>query len=76
MERRGLIRRVECTTDNRGAEVLLTDDGAQAFRRATLPHLGAVREMFVDSLTAEQMAAAGEIAQALRARLDAASGPS
>ncbi|MEU4097278.1 MarR family transcriptional regulator [Streptomyces sp. NPDC026673] len=71
MERRGLIRRVECATDNRGAEVLLTDDGAQSFRRATLPHLSAVRELFVDPLTAEQMAAAGEIAAALRTRLDA-----
>ncbi|MDX2847289.1 MarR family winged helix-turn-helix transcriptional regulator [Actinacidiphila glaucinigra] len=76
MERRGLIRRVECATDNRGAEAVLTDDGAQAFRLATLPHLGAVREMFVDALTPEQLAAAGAIAQALRARLDTASGPS
>ncbi|WP_431968296.1 MarR family winged helix-turn-helix transcriptional regulator [Actinacidiphila sp. bgisy160] len=75
MERRGLIRRVECTTDSRGAEAVLTDDGARAFRRATLPHLSAVREMFVDALTPEQTAAAGEIAQALRGRLDAASGP-
>ncbi|MFF3564739.1 MarR family winged helix-turn-helix transcriptional regulator [Streptomyces sp. NPDC002574] len=70
MERRGLIRRVECVTDNRGAEVLLTDEGAQGFRRATLPHLKAVRELFVDPLTAEQLAVAGEIAAALRARLD------
>jgi DNA-binding MarR family transcriptional regulator len=74
MERRGLIRRVECATDNRGAEAVLTDDGARAFRRATLPHLGAVREMFVDALTPEQMAAAQDIATALRARLDAATG--
>ncbi|MGW3247783.1 MarR family winged helix-turn-helix transcriptional regulator [Streptomyces sp. NPDC001070] len=71
MERRGLIRRVECVTDNRGAEVLLTAEGAQAFRRATLPHLSAVRELFIDPLTAEQMIAAAEISGALRARLDA-----
>ncbi|MEU6343286.1 MarR family transcriptional regulator [Streptomyces sp. NPDC046977] len=71
MERRGLIRRVECATDNRGAEVVLTAEGAQGFRRATLPHLKAVRELFVDPLTAQQLAAAGEIAEALRGRLDA-----
>jgi DNA-binding MarR family transcriptional regulator len=71
MERRGLIRRVECVTDNRGAEVLLTDDGARAFRRATIPHLSAVRELFFDPLTREQVAAAGEIAEVLRLRLDA-----
>src|SRR6266568_3826979 len=29
MERRGLIRRDDCATDSRGAEVSLTDDGAR-----------------------------------------------
>ena len=37
MERRGLIRRDECVTDNRGAMVALTADGADAFRRASSP---------------------------------------
>src|SRR5882724_8937724 len=35
MERRGLIRRDECATDSRGAEVSLTDSGTAAFRRAS-----------------------------------------
>src|SRR5438132_6252974 len=39
MERRGLIRRDGCATDSRGAEVSLTDEGAQMFRRASAPHL-------------------------------------
>ncbi|MCR6489562.1 MarR family transcriptional regulator [Amycolatopsis sp. OK19-0408] len=69
MERRGLVRREECLTDNRGAEVVLTAEGATAFRGATVPHLTAVRELFVDALTPEQLAAAGEIAAALRAQL-------
>jgi DNA-binding MarR family transcriptional regulator len=69
MEKRGLIRREECRTDNRGAEVVLTTEGAAAFRGATVPHLTAVRELFVDALTPEQVAAAGEIAAALRAKL-------
>lgn len=69
MERRGLIRRQECTTDNRGAEVVLTDRGSQAFRSASLPHLRAVRELFIDPLTPDQLAAAEEIATALRVRL-------
>jgi DNA-binding MarR family transcriptional regulator len=70
MERRGLIRREECAADSRGAEVVLTTEGADAFRAATLPHLRAIRELFVDALTPEQLAAAGGIAAALRARLD------
>jgi DNA-binding MarR family transcriptional regulator len=69
MEKRGLIRREECRTDNRGAEVVLTTEGAAAFRGATVPHLTAVRELFVDALTPAQIAAAGEIAAALRAKL-------
>lgn len=66
MERRGLVRREECAVDSRGAEVVLTDEGADAFRRASLPHLRAVRELFVGPLTPTQLAAADEIAAALR----------
>ncbi|MFE0515752.1 MarR family winged helix-turn-helix transcriptional regulator [Streptomyces sp. NPDC058964] len=72
MERRGLILRVECATDSRGAEVVLTDQGARAFREAALPHLRAIRELFVDPLAPEQLAAVGLIVATLRAGLDAA----
>ncbi|MGX6600897.1 MarR family winged helix-turn-helix transcriptional regulator [Micromonosporaceae bacterium Da 78-11] len=67
MERRGLIRREECRTDNRGAEVVLEPAGAEAFHAATVPHLRAVRELFVDALTPDQLAAAADVAAALRA---------
>jgi DNA-binding MarR family transcriptional regulator len=67
MEQRGLVRREDCATDSRGAEVALTDEGAQAFRAATLPHLRAIRELFLDPLTQEQIAALGDAAAALRA---------
>jgi DNA-binding MarR family transcriptional regulator len=70
MERRGLIGRDTCTDDGRGAEVTLTGEGADCFRRATIPHLRAVRELFIDALTPQQLAAAGEIATALRLHLD------
>ena len=39
MERRGLIRREDCAADSRGAEIIITDEGAEAFHRAALPHL-------------------------------------
>jgi len=71
MEGRGLIRRDDCATDSRGAEIVLTDAGAAAFRKASSSHLHAVHELFVDALTPEQIAAAGEIAAALKIRLDA-----
>jgi DNA-binding MarR family transcriptional regulator len=66
MERRGLIHREDCPTDNRGAEVVLTGDGLDAFRRSSLPHLRAIRELFVDALTPDQLAAAGDVARSLR----------
>jgi DNA-binding MarR family transcriptional regulator len=69
MERRALIRREDCATDSRGAEIVLTDTGAAAFRGATVPHLRAIRELFVDRLTADEMAAAGQVAAALRSGL-------
>ena len=69
MERRGLIRREECLTDSRGAEVVLTTDGAAAFHQATVPHLRAVRELFVDAFTPDQLDTIASIASTLDAHL-------
>jgi DNA-binding MarR family transcriptional regulator len=69
MERRNLIRRDECATDSRGAEVSLTDDGAETFRRATAPHMRAIKMHFADALTAEQFEALDDILRALRDHL-------
>jgi DNA-binding MarR family transcriptional regulator len=69
MERRDLIRRDECITDSRGAEVSLTDDGAGRFRGATAPHMRAIKKYFADALTPEQFQALGDILQALRNHL-------
>lgn len=69
MERRGLIRREHCTTDSRGADIVLEPAGADAFGAATAPHLRAIRELFVDGLTPEQVGAAGEVAASLRRHL-------
>ena len=71
MERRGLIRREHCTEDSRGSEIVIEPAGEQAFRAATAPHLQAVRELFVNALTPEQVTAAGEMAAALRRHLSA-----
>jgi DNA-binding MarR family transcriptional regulator len=70
MERRGLIRRDDCATDSRGAEVLLTEDGADAFQRAGRPHLRAIKKHFADALTGEQFDALADVLQSLRKHLD------
>jgi DNA-binding MarR family transcriptional regulator len=69
MEHRQLIRRAKTAVDSRGAEIILAPAGATAFRTATAPHLRAIRELFVDALTPEQVAAAADIAAALREHL-------
>ncbi|MET7397406.1 MarR family transcriptional regulator [Dactylosporangium sp. NPDC005572] len=69
MERRELIRRDECATDSRGAEVVLTEEGARRFRAATAPHLRAVREQFADALSAQQIDALAGILRDLRQHL-------
>lgn len=67
MEQRGLVQRQDCPTDSRGAEVILAEPGLEAFQRSTAPHLRAIREVFLDALTPEQLAAAAELSAALRA---------
>jgi DNA-binding MarR family transcriptional regulator len=69
MERRGLIHREECADDSRGAEVVLSDAGANAFRRGSVPHLQAVRELFVDAFTPEQLAQLESLTASLRDHL-------
>lgn len=71
MEGRQLIRRDGCSTDNRGAEISLTAEGARVFRRATAPHMRSIKRHFADALTPEQFAALGGILHALQDHLDA-----
>lgn len=71
MERRGLVERQGPADGGWGSCVHLTDAGASIFRRASVTHLQAVDELFVSALTPQQIDAAGQIAQALSARMAA-----
>ncbi|MGO4594574.1 MarR family winged helix-turn-helix transcriptional regulator [Leifsonia sp. 2TAF2] len=71
MERRGLILRTECPGDNRGALVVLTDDGYDAIRRASGPHLRAVKRLFADALDPQQLENLAEVLGSIRQHLDA-----
>ena len=66
MEKRGLIRREHCAIDSRGAEVLLTSEGARVFRRATAPHMRSIKRHFADALTAAQFGALADILRSLQ----------
>lgn len=69
MEKRGLIRRVTCADEPRGVEVSATDAGRAIFRAGSVPHLRAVRELFVDALTPELLAQVDAVSVALRRHL-------
>ncbi len=55
MERRGLVSRQAATGDNRGAKILLTAEGAHLYRKASSPHLHAIRDIFITPLSAVQL---------------------
>jgi DNA-binding MarR family transcriptional regulator len=69
MQRRDLIDREGSAADSRGAEIMLTAAGTEAYRRASAPHLHAIRELFIDALTPTQLTEARSVADALRAHL-------
>jgi predicted O-methyltransferase YrrM len=53
----------------------LTDDGARALRDAAPGHVTAVRRLFLDVVTPEQLAAIGAAAASVLERLDTDGGP-
>ena len=55
MQRRGLVSREECTTDRRGAFVVLTGAGRSAIEKAAPTHVATVRKLVFDGLSAEQV---------------------
>ena len=70
MEKRGLIERTECAEDGRGQLVGVTAAGQAAIEAAAPAHVAAVRRMFFDGLTDDQIDAMTEIARTALAQID------
>ncbi|HWM17397.1 MAG TPA: MarR family winged helix-turn-helix transcriptional regulator [Microbacterium sp.] len=70
MQKRHLIQRVPCADDVHGVDVIATETGREAFRAASVPHLRAVRELFLDALTPELLTRVDEVSSALRKHQD------
>jgi DNA-binding MarR family transcriptional regulator len=75
MEKRGLLTRDGCTEDGRGQVVVVTPAGRRAIEAAAPAHVAAVRELFFDVLTPEQVDALAGISQSALARVQAAGTP-
>jgi DNA-binding MarR family transcriptional regulator len=65
LEELGWIRREACSTDRRGANAVLTDEGFAALESAAPHHVESVRQHLFDQLTREQLAALGAINERL-----------
>ena len=70
MERRGLVGRVECSADGRGAFVVITPQGRAAIEEAAPGHVMAVRRLIFNTLNGEEKAALAAVIDKLLARLE------
>ena len=72
MIERGLVKKEKCDSDRRGAFVAVTRKGRKQIEAAAPGHVRAVRRLFVDLLTPEQLDVIGDAAEAVLAEIDAA----
>lgn len=70
MQKRGLVEREDCTSDRRGAFVVLTPSGREAIETAAPAHVATIRSVVFDGLTGEQVAALTAISELVLQRLD------
>lgn len=71
MEKRGLVTRERCPTDQRGAVVASTPKGRDLIKAAAPHHVDDVRTVLIDHLTAAELETLGTVADKVRARLAA-----
>jgi len=59
--RDGLVERCQCTSDGRGAEAVLTEDGLQRLRDAAAVHLRGIDEYYFEQVSDEDQAVVGRV---------------
>lgn len=72
MEKRGLVRREPCSSDGRGVQAVLTDEGFALLESAAPTHVDSVREVFIDAIGEDDFAVLGRGMGAVLAAADAA----
>ncbi len=70
MADRGLVKKEKCDSDRRGAFVVITDEGRREIEAAAPGHVDAVRHLFVDRLTPDQLDAITTAAETILAGID------
>ncbi|QKV80589.1 MarR family winged helix-turn-helix transcriptional regulator [Amycolatopsis sp. Hca4] len=74
MEKRGLVRRERCDTDQRGSVIAITAEGTKLIEAAAPQHVSDIREIVIDHLTSEELDALTTISAKVNARLAAQDG--
>ena len=69
LERAGLVERVSCTSDGRGVEAVLTEQGYALLQAAAPTHVRGVREYLVDLAGPTDFEAVGRVFNAVTDRL-------
>ena len=69
MERRDLVTRERCPTDQRGAVVAVTPRGGELISAAAAQHVGDVRTALVDHLTSTELDTLAALSNRVRERL-------
>ncbi|WP_158839696.1 MarR family winged helix-turn-helix transcriptional regulator [Saccharothrix deserti] len=70
MVKRGLVVREECAGDGRGVLVAITPAGREAIEAAAPQHVSAVRRLFIDRLTPEELDTLARISDRIVAALE------
>lgn len=71
MADRGLVKKEKCDSDRRGAFIVTTALGKRTLTDAAPGHVAAVRRLFMDVLSAEQLEAIGDAAEHVLSALEA-----
>jgi DNA-binding MarR family transcriptional regulator len=69
MSERGLVTREKCDSDRRGAFVVITRQGRRELEAAAPSHVDAVRRLFFDRLTPEQIDVIRQVSETTLANL-------
>ena len=70
MAARGLVKKEKCDSDRRGAFVVVTDEGRSEIESAAPGHVDAVRHLFIDRLTPDQLDAIATAAETVLAGIE------
>jgi DNA-binding MarR family transcriptional regulator len=71
MEKRGLVSRERCATDQRGAVITITPRGRDLITAAAPQHVANVRDVFIDQVTKGELKTLIAIGDKVRKRLAA-----